>query len=244
MPHHDQNADARLQKRLARLDWDALSQQLESRGYARTGRLLATEECRSLRALFDRDERFRSTVEMEPRRYGKGRYRYFDHPLPDEVATLREALYPPLAGIANGWWARLGLDERFPPSLGRFLSRCKAGGQQKPTPLLLRYGPGGYNRLHQDVYGATAFPLQAAVLLSDPARDFSGGAFLLLEQQARMQARGSAIDLEYGEGILFPNALMPRPGPRGDVRAQVRHGVAEITRGERLTLGVIFHDAE
>lgn len=231
-----------IDQRLARWDWTALEEQLEIRGHALPGRLLAARECNALSRLFDDDERFRSTIEMEPRRYGNGRYRYFAHPLPPLVAHLRRVLYPPLAALANRWWERLGREERFEPRLDRFLARCHREGQERPTPLLLRYGPGGYNRLHQDVYGAVAFPFQVAVLLSDRGA-FGGGDFLLTEQRPRMQSRGWSIPLERGDALLFPNAIRPVPGPRGDARARVRHGVSEVLRGERTALGIIFHDA-
>lgn len=242
-PGRSTSAREALARRIARLDWAAVEEALETRGHARTGRLLAARECKVLRGLFDDDERFRSTIEMEPHRYGNGRYRYFAHPLPALVEQLRETLYPPLAEIANRWWARLGRDDRFEPTLDRFIARCHREGQLRPTPLLLRYGPGGYNRLHQDVYGAVAFPFQVAILLSEPEREFSGGEFLLTEQRARMQSRGWSVPLQRGEAVVFPNAVRPVAGPRGDSRANVRHGISDVTAGERLALGVIFHDA-
>ena len=235
---------ADIDNRIARWDWTALEEQLEIRGHALPGRLLAARECKALANLFDRDELFRSTIEMGPRRYGDGRYRYFANPLPPLVEHLRERLYPPLANLASRWWQRLGREGRFEPTLERFLARCHREGQERPTPLLLRYGAGGYNRLHQDVYGAVAFPFQVAVLLSERGSDFSGGDFLLTEQRARMQSRGWSIALERGEALIFPNALRPVAGPRGDSRANVRHGVSDVRSGERTTLGIIFHDAK
>jgi hypothetical protein len=233
-----------LAERVARLDWRAAEESLAARGYALPGGLLAPRECEALRALFDEDARFRTTVEMAPKRYGVGRYRYFAYPLPPVVAALREALYPPLAAIANHWQEQLRRDERFEPTLDAFLARCARAGQRRPTPLLLRYGPGGYNRLHQDRYGAVSFPLQVAIGLSRPGEDYDGGEFLLVEQAAREQGRGHAIALAQGEAIVFPNALRPVASARGHRRANVRHGVAELRRGERFTLGLIFHDAE
>ena len=181
---------------------------------------------------------------MEPRRYGRGRYRYFAYPLPPVVARLREAWYPPLAAIANRWQERLGRSERFEPTLEAFLARCHAAGQTRPTPLLLRYRAGDYNRLHQDVYGRIAFPLQLAIVLSREGDEYEGGEFLVAEQRARMQTRVAAVRLGLGEAIVFPNALRPVRGPRGDGRANMRHGVSELRAGERFTLGVIFHDAK
>lgn len=232
-----------IDRRLARWDPAALEEQLESRGHALPGRLLAARECQALGSLFERDERFRATIDMEPKRYGRGRYRYFANPLPPLVAHLREALYPSLAAIANRWQERLGDAGRFEPSLSAFLARCHREGQERPTPLLLRYGPGGYNRLHQDVYGPIAFPLQVVVQLTEPERDFTGGAFLLTETRPRMQSRGWSIPLARGEALVFPNAVRPIATPRGDARATTRHGVSEVLSGERTTLGLIFHDA-
>jgi hypothetical protein len=230
-------------RRIARWDWAHLEEQLEVRGHALPGRLLAARECTALRRLFDDDARFRSTIDMAPRRYGDGCYRYFANPLPEPVAQLRSQLYEPLAEIANRWWERLGREDRFEPTLDEFLDRCHRGGQERPTPLLLRYGPGGYNRLHQDVYGAVAFPFQVVVQLTDPERDFTGGDFLLTEQRARMQSRGWSVRLGRGEALIFPNALRPVRSPRGDSRATVRHGVSDVLSGGRVTLGIIFHDA-
>lgn len=181
---------------------------------------------------------------MEPKRFGRGRYRYFAYPLPPLVAKLREAFYPPLAAIANRWQERLGKDERFEPMLDAFLARCHAAGQTRPTPLLLRYRPGDYNRMHQDLYGRIAFPLQVAIALSREGSDYAGGEFLIAEQRPRMQTRVSAIRLGLGEAIVFPNAVRPVRGPRGEARAAMRHGVSELRSGERFTLGLIFHDAK
>lgn len=230
-------------ERLALLDWDAIGRALDERGHATTGPLLTPAECAALRGLYDEDARFRSTVDMERYRFGAGQYRYFAAPLPPLVATLRRAAYPHLARIADRWAAMLG-GERFPPRLQAFLARCADHGQRRPTPLLLRYGAGGYNCLHQDRYGAVAFPLQMTVQLSRPGADFAGGEFLLVEQRPRMQSRGDAVTLGLGEAIVFPNQHRPTPGARGVYRVGVRHGVSTVTRGTRVTLGLIFHDAE
>ena len=226
------------------VDWERIEAELDARGHALAGRLLTARECQALRRRFRQDASFRATVEMEPKRFGRGRYRYFAHPLPPPVARLRTALYPPLAAIANRWQERLGRGERFEPTLAAFLARCHAAGQTRPTPLLLRYERGDYNRLHQDLYGKIAFPLQVAIVLSREGRDYTGGEFLVAEQRPRMQTRVSAVRLGLGEAVVFPNAVRPVAGPRGDARALMRHGVSELLSGERFTLGIIFHDAK
>jgi hypothetical protein len=237
-------SDRSLRSRVAAFDWAGVAVSLDELGHARLPRLLRAGECRALARLFGRDERFRSTIDMEPRRYGRGRYRYFARPLPTPVQTLRSALYPPLARIANDWQERLGRPERFDPSLGRFLPRCEGEGQSRPTPLLLRYEAQGFNNLHQDLYGSVAFPLQVAILLSRPGRDFDGGDFLLVEQRPRQQSRGEAIALDQGEAVIFPTRERPVEGSRGFHRAQLRHGASRLLSGERLVLGIIFHDAK
>jgi hypothetical protein len=231
-----------VKQRIAELDWERVEHDLAERGYARAP-LLDSAECESLQALWEAPKRFRSEIEMEPRRYGEGTYRYFANPLPPPVRTLRTQLYPPLARIANHWERALGRPGTFPARLRPFLARCHAAGQQRPTPLLLRYERDGYNCLHQDRYGRIAFPLQATILLSRPDRDFEGGEFLLVEQRPRMQSRGEAIPLRQGEMILFPNVERPAEGSRGPYRIQVRHGVSRLQSGLRFTLGLIFHDA-
>ncbi len=233
-----------IRERVAAIDWRRVARDLDELGHARLPGFLSAAECRELAGLYRCDERFRSTVAMEPRRFGIGEYRYFAYPLPRTVAELRSALYPRLARIANRWLAAWGSPERFPGSLGPFLARCRAGGQSRPTPLLLHYQTGGLNHLHQDLYGALAFPLQVAFLLSRPQRDFSGGEFLLVEQRPRQQSRGEAIALRRGEGLVFPNRERPVRGARGMFRARVRHGVSRVHSGERTALGIIFHDAE
>jgi hypothetical protein len=230
-------------RRLAAVDWQAAAESLAERGFARLGPILPPGECAALRRLWTREEAFRSRIAMERHRYGRGEYRYFAAPLPAPVQTLREALYTPLAAIANGWQEALGAPERFPADLAAFLALCHRAGQARPTPLLLRYEAGGYNRLHQDRYGSVAFPLQGTVLLSRPGADFEGGELVLVEQRPRMQSRATAIALGQGEAIVFPNADRPVAGARGTLRASTRHGVSEVRRGLRMTLGLIFHDA-
>jgi len=234
-----------LVQRAASVDWERVAADLDAVGFARLPGFLEAAECRALAALWDDAKRFRKRVDLARHRFGdEGEYQYFAYPLPETVASLRHTLYTPLARIANAWGERLGSPERHPASLDAFLARCHREGQTRPTPLLLRYATGGYNRLHQDLYGAIAFPLQVAFLLSCPERDFSGGEFLLLEQRPREQARVEVVALAQGEAIVFPNRERPVRGPRGDRRVQVRHGVARIHAGRRSTLGIIFHDAK
>jgi uncharacterized protein len=229
--------------RVAAIDWTAAGEAIAARGFATVPKFLTRSDCEALVALYVDDRRFRKRIEMARHGYGDGSYGYFGEPLPPLVAAMREALYPPLAKVANAMMADLGREHRYPPTLGGFRRRCRAHGQTKPTPLLLHYEAGGYNRLHQDVYGPLAFPLQGTALLSRPEIDFEGGAFLLMETMPRQQSRGEAVALEQGELILFAGSDRPVPGKRGFRRARVRHGVATVTRGERYTLGVIFHDA-
>jgi hypothetical protein len=229
--------------RLAGLDWAALEAQLDERGYARTPPLLTQEECAALVALYGDARRFRSRVDMGRYRFGVGEYQYFASPLPGPVAALRAHAYPHLAAIANRWASALEAPQRYPAGLSDFLRVCAGQGQTKPTPLLLRYKAGGYNCLHQDLYGAVAFPLQMTWALSRRGVDFEGGESLLVEQRPRAQSRGEVIALEQGEGLIFPTNHRPVPGARGMHRVAIRHGVSRLHSGERYTLGVIFHDA-
>jgi hypothetical protein len=233
---------ASVSERVRRLDWAALEAALDTQGHARAP-LLDAAECRALAALYDDDRRFRSKIDMAPRRFGLGEYKYFAYPLPRLVQSLRTELYRRLAPVANRFAERLHLRAHHPPALREYLARCHAAGQKRPTPLLLRYGPGGYNCLHQDRYGDLLFPLQVAIFLSRPGVDYEGGAFLLVEQRPRAQSRGEAIVPAQGEMVIFPSAFRPLPTKRGFARAPVRHGVATLTHGARMTLGIIFHDA-
>lgn len=233
-----------IRERLAAFDWAALARDLDDRGHASLPALLTPAECTALVALYPEDRRFRSTVDMGRHRFGVGEYRYFARPLPPLVDALRTQAYRHLAPIANRWAAILGEDARYPPDLRAFLAAAAAAGQRRPTPLLLRYTLGGYNCLHQDLYGAVAFPLQMTVLLSRPGADFAGGEFLLVEQRPRAQSRGEVVPLGRGDAVVFANRHRPVVGARGHYRATVRHGVSRIQRGERLALGIIFHDAE
>ena len=231
-------------QRLAALDWQAIEQSLGDRGYAKTPPVLTPGECAALIALYPDDARFRSRVDMERYRFGIGDYKYFAAPLPPLVAELRQHAYPPLARIANRWEETLGSRRRHPPSLDRLLALCRRAGQTKPTPLLLHYEAGGYNCLHQDLYGEIAFPLQLTGFLSRRGPDYEGGEFLLVEQRPRAQSRGEAITTEQGEIVIFTTCYRPVAGARGFHRATMRHGVSRVTSGSRYTLGVIFHDAK
>ena len=230
--------------RLERLDWQAIERDLWAFGYAHTPPLLTAHECAALIQLYDDDTRFRTRIDMARYRFGVGEYKYFAAPLPPLVEALRTHAYPPLAAIANHWIEALGIPERYPTDLPTFRSVCQQHGQTKPTPLLLRYEAGGYNCLHQDIYGEVAFPLQCAYFLSRPGQDYTGGAFLLVEQRPRAQSRGEAIIPAQGEMIIFTTRQRPVAGTRGYHRVTMRHGVSRILSGSRHTLGVIFHDAQ
>ncbi len=225
------------------LDWRALSEHLDGEGYATLPRLLSADACDSLRTIYDDRSRFRSRVVMARHGFGRGEYKYFAYPLPDVVEELRTALYPHLAAIANRWNEALGVTTRYPPEHAAYLELCHRAGQTKPTPLLLRYGAGDYNCLHQDLYGEQVFPLQATVLLAEPERSFRGGELVLTEQRPRMQSRAIVVPLQRGDGVIFPVHHRPVRGSRGYYRVNFRHGVSRIRSGDRDTLGIIFHDA-
>lgn len=229
--------------RLAGVDWGRTYAEMETRGWSVEPRILSPAQCSALAKLFDRDSAFRSTVTMEKVGYGQGRYRYFAYPLPRLVADLRLDAYAGLAPLANAWGAKLAAKAAFPPTLPDFIAACHRAGQKRPTPLLLRYGPGDFNRLHQDVYGPIAFPLQMLIPLSAAGEDYEGGEVILVEQRPRMQSRATAIAPGVGDALFFPNRERPVPGKRGYFRVQVRHGASEVRRGERIVLGIIFHDA-
>jgi hypothetical protein len=232
-----------LRARLLALDWDDLASALDARGWAKTGPVLSPRECAALRATWPKDARFRKRIDMESHSYGEGAYGYFARPLPRLVAELRQHAYPHLARVANRWASALGEAPRFPATLAEFLARCHEAGQNRPTPLLLRYGQGGYNRLHRDLYGDVVFPLQMTGFLSSPGREYEGGEFLLVEQKPRAQSRGEVIVGELGELLIFAVRERPAAGKRGYYRAGLRHGIATVRRGERYALGIIFHDA-
>lgn len=233
-----------IEARIAETDWRQVSADLDERGHAVIERLLAPAECGALVALYAEDARFRSRVVMDRHGYGRGEYKYFAYPLPDRVHRLRDALYAQLAPIANRWQTALGRETSFPSGHADFVARCHAAGQLRPTPLLLKYGPDDFNRLHQDLYGEHVFPLQVAILLSTPEQDFTGGEFVLTEQRPRMQSRPDVVPLRQGDAVVFAVSERPAQGVRGVHRVQHRHGVSRVRSGNRLTLGVIFHDAK
>jgi uncharacterized protein len=233
-----------LAARIAALDGARIVADLDAHGCATTGVLLNADECGGLREAYDSDALFRSRVVMARHGFGRGEYKYFAYPLPELVAILREFLYPPLAEIANTWSTVQGRPTRYPREHEDYLVRCHKAGQCKPTPLLLSYGPGDYNCLHQDLYGELVFPLQVAFLLSRPGHDFTGGEFVLTEQRPRMQSRGEVVPLRQGEGVIFPVHHRPVRGSRGTYTVNMRHGVSRLRSGHRHTLGIIFHDAQ
>lgn len=229
--------------RLETYDWKAVTAGLDSDGSAILPGLLSGEECAMIAGLYPDESHFRSHVIMARHGFGRGEYRYFRYPLPNLVQAMRTALYPRLAEIANGWNARLGREQHYPATHADYLALCHAGEQRRPTPLLLQYGSGDYNCLHQDLYGDLVFPLQVAVLLSEPGRDFTGGEFVLTEQRPRMQSRVMVVPLRQGDAVIFAVNERPIQGTRGPYRVTMRHGVSPLRSGQRHTLGVIFHDA-
>jgi uncharacterized protein len=237
-------ATASVRERVDALDWVALREQLDRQGHAITVPLLDADECTALSDLFD-GGRFRSTIDMARHRFGDGRYRYFDHPLPDTIAALRTSFYRHLAPVANDWSRLLrGDDVTFPLEHDELLERCRAAGQERPTPLILRYGEGDWNALHQDLYGDVYFPFQILTVLSEPGVDFEGGEFVLMEQRPRAQSRAHVLKPPRGAFVIFPTQQRPNRGKNGYHRVGMRHGVGTVTRGQRTAMGVIFHDAK
>jgi uncharacterized protein len=229
--------------RVAAYDWKALACELDNYGCAVLPKLLSREECRTIAALYSDESHFRSHVNMARHGFGKGEYRYFRYPLPDLLDTLRTRLYPRLAAVANEWNGRMGVDERYPEDHASFLKRCHDAGQTRPTPLLLQYVSGDFNCLHQDLYGVLAFPIQVAILLSEPGMDFRGGEFVLTEQRPRMQSRAEVVSLQQGDAVAFAVHNRPIQGSKGNYRVNLRHGVSRVRSGTRHTVGIIFHDA-
>ena len=238
-----QTSSPSIVERIAAVDWDNVYANLDRQGWAVLPDLLSGGECEATSALYGPSEAFRSHVVMARHGFGQGEYRYFAYPLPMVVEQLRSELYPLLVPVANAWHERMGMDVHFPPEHAEFLERCHNAGQVRPTPLLLKYEPGDYNCLHQDLYGEHVFPLQVAVLLSSPGEDFEGGEFVLTEQRPRMQSRASVVPLAKGDAVIFAVNSRPHRGSRGDYRVKLRHGVSIVRSGKRHTLGIIFHDA-
>jgi hypothetical protein len=225
------------------IDWQQVGTALDARGYAVVPALLPPAECRALAALYDMDSLYRSRVVMSRHGFGRGEYKYFAYPLPTLIAALRSGLYPHLAPIANRWNKAMAIDVRYPATHTAFIERCHDAGQTRPTPLILQYGPDDYNCLHQDLYGEHVFPIQVAILLSRPGRDFTGGEFVLTEQRPRMQSRAEVVSLEQGDAVIFAVSHRPVQGTRGPYRVNLRHGVSRVRSGRRHTVGIIFHDA-
>ncbi|HSS99379.1 MAG TPA: 2OG-Fe(II) oxygenase [Terriglobales bacterium] len=231
-------------ERIEQFDWEHVSRELDDRGNVVLEDLLTLVECRDLTDLYRKDDLFRSQVVMGRHGFGRGEYKYFSYPLPELVNELRQRLYPRLAPVANRWNETMGIDIRYPEKLSQFIQRCHDAGQLRPTPLLLQYGEGDYNCLHQDLYGEHVFPIQVAILLSEPGRDFAGGEFVLTEQRPRMQSRPEVVSLRQGDGVAFAVHHRPVRGKRGAYRVNMRHGVSRLHSGHRHTLGIIFHDAK
>lgn len=240
----DTPLDDSLGARVAAMNWARVAADLDTSGVAPLQRLLTADECAALTGLYDNERLFRSTVVMARHGFGRGEYKYFAYPLPDVVATLRPALYAPLVTVANRWNETLGMAVRYPAAHADFIKRCHAAGQTRPTPLLLKYGAGDYNCLHQDLYGEHVFPLQVVILLSEPGKDFTGGEFVLTEQRPRMQSRAEVVPLKRGDAAVFAVHHRPVQGTRGFYRVNMRHGVSRLRSGHRHTAGIIFHDAK
>jgi uncharacterized protein len=234
----------RVAERVKTLDWNRVSQDLEAQGSAMIERLLSPDECQAIAGLYSKDDIFRSHVVMGQHGFGRGEYKYFSYPLPDLIAGLRTAVYPHLVPIANRWNNAMGIDVRYPEKHADFIERCHQAGQVRPTPLLLQYGADDYNCLHQDLYGEHVFPLQVAILLSEPNKDFTGGEFVMTEQRPRMQSRPIVVPLRQGDCVVFAVHHRPVQGTRSVYRVNLRHGVSRIRSGRRHTVGIIFHDAQ
>jgi uncharacterized protein len=232
------------ERRVAQYDWNLISNELSDFGCARIERLVTPEECQQIAELYPREERFRSHIHMARHGFGKGEYRYFKYPLPGLIDGLRTALYPCLAKVANNWNERMEIAQRYPERHADFLKKCHDQSQNRPTPLLLQYVEGDFNCLHQDLYGDLVFPLQVAILLSEPGRDFTGGEFVITEQRPRMQSRAEVVPLRQGDAVAFAVHNRPVKGTRGEYRVNLRHGVSRVRSGTRHTLGIIFHDAK
>lgn len=238
------SAASTAETRVAAYDWASVAADLDAYGCAVLPKLLSPQESRAVAALYPEESHFRSHIHMARHGFGRGEYRYFKYPLPDLLGGLRTALYPQLADVANGWNGRMGLDERYPDDHASFLKRCHEAGQTRPTPLLLQYVAGDFNCLHQDLYGELAFPIQVAILLSQPGSDFVGGEFVLTEQRPRMQSRAEVVPLAQGDAVIFAVHNRPVHGSKGNYRVNLRHGVSRVRSGMRHTVGIIFHDAK
>lgn len=232
-----------IKQKLQQVDWQGVEKQLNAQGYAHVNKLLSAEQCVQLTELYDRGFGFRKTVIMEKHNYGRGEYKYFDYPLSNLIQELREGMYPHLAGTANSWMKKLNIGRSYPDTLAEFLDICHEHEQRRATPLILRYDSGGYNTMHQDMYGEVFFPLQVVLMLSEPDRDFTGGDFVLTEQRARSQARATVLQPRRGDAVIFTSSFYPVASAAGFSKANVKHGVSTVLSGRRHTAGIIFHDA-
>lgn len=232
-----------IDQRIAQLDWAAITESMNERGYAQAAKVLTNDECDALIAQYPNEALYRKTVNMERYRFGQGEYKYYNYPLPGIIQQLRELLYPRLAPVANNWMKALNIDKQFPPALPELLELCHSQNQTRPTPLILKYGKGGYNTLHQDLYGNVYFPMQIVLVLNEPEQDYRGGEFVLIEQQPRAQSKAMVLNPGKGDMLLFTTNFRPVKGSRGYYRVNMKHGVSELTEGNRHTLGIIFHDA-
>lgn len=230
-------------EKLNNVNWDDARASLDARGFVRIPSVLSEDDCSEMISLYSREQLFRSTIDMKRYRFGQGEYKYFNYPLPEIIQSVREGFYPELVPVANDWMNRLGEDANFPDTLGEFLARCHAKGQLRPTPLILRYEVGGYNTLHQDIYGDVFFPFQIVFMLTQPGKDYEGGELVFVEQLPRAQSRAEVILAEVGDAVIFTTNFRPVKGSRGFYRARMKHGVSSIKKGIRFTMGVIFHDA-
>ncbi len=232
-----------LQHRIEQPDWNEISSRLNDNGYALVGNILTTAECNSLVQEYDNKELFRKTINMERYRFGQGEYKYFNYPLPDIIQQVRQSIYPYLAPVANNWMKALNINKHFPGNLDELLEQCHTHQQKRSTPLILKYGKGGYNTLHQDLYGEIYFPMQLVLFLNEPGKDYEGGEFVLIEQRPRAQSKAIVLKPGKGDMLIFTTNFRPVKGSKGYYRVNMKHGVSEVTLGGRHTLGVIFHDA-
>lgn len=230
-------------KSIGNTDWDAVTESLHKTGYALLPEFLSPQQCAGLIRLYDKPKAYRKIVEMERHRFGIGEYKYFNYPLPDDIQAIRYSLYPKLMQVANVWMGALNMNISYPGTHEELLLQCRANNQSKPTPLILKYGKGGYNTLHQDLYGKVYFPLQAVLFLNEPGEDYTGGEFVLTEQIPRAQSRAIVLKPKKGNMLIFTTSFRPVKGKRGHYRVTMKHGVSEIHSGSRHTLGIIFHDA-
>jgi len=243
MPQSEQEQIQTVIEQIQSADWDGITEQMHQQGFALIRQVLSPQQCQQLQQLYSQTELYRKTVEMQRYRFGLGEYKYFNYPLPNLVERIRHEIYPRLAPIANAWFRVLKIERTFPPSHPEFLQQCQQHGQMLAMPLILKYGQGGFNTLHQDLYGEVYFPLQLVIVLSQPNSDFSGGEFVLTQQNPRAQSKAVVIQPQQGDVLIFTTQFKPEKGSQGYYRVNIKHGVSPILQGERYSLGIIFHDA-